>query len=91
MAPSWLIPLATFIFGSAGIGTILGFLVQRKNVKLTATATAVSQAIDGLRILNDARGAELERVYRVLAERDARIAILEANEANMKKRQRGQT
>lgn len=56
----WLLPVAALLLGGGGIGTILGFIVQRQSTKSTASAVAVAHAIDGLTRLAQEQREELD-------------------------------
>lgn len=78
MGPTWLTSLAALLVGAGGIGTVLGLVVQHQNNKAQAIAAATASAIDGLKTVSVEQRAELDRLYKQLADRDARIAQLEA-------------
>lgn len=75
---AWVIPVASLLLGAGGVGTIAGLFVQHQNNKATQSAVGVSQVVDGLTKLSERQAAELARQDALLAQKDERIAELEA-------------
>lgn len=77
MRPTWLIPVATALIGSGGIGTWLGLWIRRQQNRATEVAAAVASAIAGLTAVSTEQRAELDRLYKQLDAREKRITTLE--------------